>query len=557
MSLERPIEEHLELRNPSRGAGSRLARLSAMAVVSGLVLSACGNGDDDGDADSAPDSAEDVQPAVDATLNTVMYSDPSSFDPALAAGQQSFQMASLLYDTVLKRDGADGLTGGLASEWEVIDADHYEFTIRDDAYCADGTEISASVVADSLNYLADPETGSTWRNLVFGLGDAEITADDESNVVAIELSEPFTTLEQGLTIAQTGIICPAGLEDTEALDAGDVEGAFSGPYVLEEADAGMNYTFSFREDYEQWPDWTELPVGMPAGTIEVAIGTDESTIANQLLAGDIDFGQFQVPSAIDRFEGNDDYDITEIVNATTYVVFNQRPGRIFSDEEGGAELREGVAHAINQDAFNTVFSDERGELLTTVVASSFPYANTDESLLTQHDSDAAAELLDGAGPIQMYGNTANAQYSGGADYIYEVLTSAGADVNIDQLDNATFWSTLDEADSDWDLVFLGDLNSVGAISASLDRVIGPSVEDGGRNYSASENTEGEEALAEALAALDDDEREDAYARAQQSLFDRNDVVPLAANMQAYVMGPNTAIQIDGDIVDFSTIRYVD
>lgn len=540
--FENPADDRPQSRSTFPGR-----RLSAAALAASLALVACGG---DGNADNGGSS----DAALDETIRTVMYSDPASFNPALAAGQQNFQMAALLYDTLLSRDGAEALTGGLASEWDVVDADHYEFTIREDAYCADGTQITATVVADSLEYFASAETGSTWRNLVFGLGDAEITADDDTNLVTIQLSEPFTTLEAGLTIPQTGIICPAGLEDLDGLAAGDVEGAYSGPYVLEEANAGMNYTFTLREGYDQWPDWSSDPEGAPVGTIEISIGTDESTIANQLLSGDISFGQFQVPSSIDRFEGNEDYDIQEVVNASTYVVFNQRPGRIFHDNQ---ELRQGVAHAINQEAFNTVFSGGRSELLTTVVASSFQYANTDASLLTPYDSDAAAELLGGAGPIKMYGNTANAQYSGGADYIYEVLSAAGADVDMDQVDNATFWSTLAQGDSDWDLVFLGDLNSVGVISASLDRVIGPAVEDGGRNYSASENPEGEAALAEALSATDEDERADAYARAQLSLFERNDIVPLAGNLQAYIMGPNTAIQVHGDIVDFSTLRYVD
>ena len=530
-----------------RRRSSRLSSSAALAALSLVALAACSP-------DPSPEGGEPPS-ASDAVIRTVLASDPSSFDPALAAGQQTFQINSLLYDTLLRRGGATELVGGLAESWEVVSASEYTFTIRDDATCADGTPITAGVVADSLEYLASPETNSTWRNLVFGLGDATVVAEEDT--VSIALSEPFTTLLEGLTIPQTGIICPAGLADLEGLAAGTVEGGFSGPYVLAQADAGIGYSFALREDYAAWPLYeTSLP-GAPAGTIDVTISTDQSSVANQLIAGDLEFAQFQDVDTIARLEANPDFTVETVTQATTYVVFNQRPGRVFADDEGGQALRQGVAQAIDQNAFNTVFSGGTSEVLTTVVPSSFQCASTDASLLEVNDPDAAAAVLAGAGPIKILGNTANAQYSGGADYIYQVLTDAGANVEIEKVDNATFWSTIPLADADWDLVFLGDLNSVGAISASLDRVIGPATEDGGRNYSASVNPEGEATLAEALGAADETARCEAFMAAQQSLFDRDDVVPLVGNNQAWAMGPATSVSIFGDIVDFATLRVVD
>lgn len=487
-------------------------------------------------------------PAETGTVRTVFNADPSSFDPALTQGQQSFQAASLLYDTLLRRDDGGTLVGGLASQWSAESPSAYTFTVRDDATCADGTPITAAVVAASLSHLADPETGSTWKNLVFGQGDPTITADGAT--VRIALSQPFTTLPQGLAIPQSGIVCPAGLADLDGLAAGSVPGAFSGPYTVTDAQQGLSYTFELRDDYDAWPEFAEPLTGTPPKRLEIGITTDQSTMANQILAGDLDLGQFADPDAVQRFTAQPDLHQYTVTNATAYVVFNQRPGRVFADRQ---DLRQAVAKAIDQNAFNAIFSRGTGDVLRSVVPSSFACVNTDTGLLERHDPGGAAKELGGA-KITMFGNTANRQFSGGADYVYQVLADAGADVTMNKVDNATFWSTIAEGNADWDLVFLGDLNSVGSISASLDRVLGPAVEDGGRNYSASDNPEGEAAFADGLAAPDEKTRCAAFERAQRSLFERDDIVPLAGSPLTYVTGPDVTVSVFDDYVDLATLR---
>ena len=110
---------------------------------------------------------------------------------------------------------------------------------RTDATCADGTEITPTIVADSLNYFADPETRNNFAKLVFGPERPTITADDAARTVTIDLAQPWSEVLRGLTLAQTGIICPAGLADLDGLAEGAVEGAFSGPWTLTDAQHGV------------------------------------------------------------------------------------------------------------------------------------------------------------------------------------------------------------------------------------------------------------------------------------------------------------------------------
>jgi ABC-type oligopeptide transport system substrate-binding subunit len=71
---------------------------------------------------------------------------------------------------------------------------------------------------------------------------------------------------------------------------------------------------------------------------------------------------------------------------------------------------------------------------------------------------------------------------------------------------------------------------------------------------ASDNPEGEAALAEGLAAADEKTRCAAFDRAQRSLFERDDIVPLAGSPLTYVTGPDVTVSVFDDYVDLATLR---
>lgn len=512
---------------------------TAAVLVAALALSAC----------SASSGDTEAGASGGGTLRTLLTTDPSTFDPATATGGDDYVMDRLLYDSLLRRDD-DGLVGGLASSWEAESASEYVFTIRDDATCSDGTEITPAVVADSLTYFASPDTASSFRALVFGSGTATITADDATGTVRISLSEPYANLERGLTIAQSGIICPAGLEDLEGLAAGTVEGAFSGPYTLTESQAGIGYTLTLRDDYDAWPEFASPLTGSPASSIELSLATDASTTANQLLSGDLDAANL-TGDTVDRFASNTDYTQTPTVAAGVYVIFNEQEGSVFA---GNAELRKAVAQAIDQEAYNEVFSDGRSELFTSVVSSSYACVNTDTSLLEAHDPAAAASVLGGAS-IRLVQSTAFGDAGAGGEYIQQALTEAGASVELTSTDNATWATTINTPGSGWDMTIMGDINAVQTISASLERVMGTSIAEGGRSIGAADNVEGAAALAEGLATADPDEQCAAFQTAQETMLERDDVVPLAGLITTMVTGPGVTVRAFGDYLDPATFRF--
>ncbi|HEY8588651.1 MAG TPA: ABC transporter substrate-binding protein, partial [Naasia sp.] len=386
---------------------SRPALLAAIASAS-VLLAGCtttsGNGGSGGGDGAATDT---IRTTIDI---------PSGFDPTQALSLPDFVLGHVSYDTLVRRDES-GVIGGLATEWETT-PNSATFTLRDDAVCADGTEITPTIVKDSLDYYVGSSASGTAT--VFGPGNTiTVTADDSAGTVTVDLSGPWPDLLNGLTIGSTGIICPAGLADPEALAAGEATGAESGPYVLESAEAGVRYTYTLRDDYAAWPEWSGIE-GTPAKTIEFVVSPDSSATANLVLSGQLDIAKIQAES-MSRFDGMDDHEITVNRFSDFYVIFNQRESSPFTDPA----LRKAVAQVLDREAFENITSSGTGEISGNMVAADTQCAVDNTANLIPLDPEAAAGVLDGV-TIRIVGPQIMGPAGAGNEYAQEVLRAAGA-----------------------------------------------------------------------------------------------------------------------------------
>lgn len=510
----------------------------AIGAVLALALTACGG------------STSSSTPA-DRTVYAESTTDPTSFDPAAARAGDDFIHDGMVYDTLLTRDLDGKLSPEIASSWKAESASHYELTVRDGATCADGTPITPKVVADSLSYFADNSKGNhVFAPLVFGKGAPTITADDAAHTVTITTAAPYADLLQGLTVPQAGVICPAGLKDPEGLKAGSVKGAFSGPYVLAKAQPGVGYTYDLRDDYT-WSDFASKLEGKAPGHVRFSIATDQATSANKLSSGDLDVANVGGES-LARFKGTDNNRVTSYI-ANVYVMFNERPGHVFADNQ---PVRQAVARAIDRKAFNGVFSAGVSPLFNSLVPKEYTCALDDEKLIEPHDAKAAAAKLQGV-RIRIVASNAFGDAGKGAEYLQKVLTDAGAKVELKKVDNATWATTTQDPKGAWDLSFMGDINAAKIIAASLDRVLGPNLEDGGRNIPGVVNPEGAKALAEGRATVDPEAQCAAYERAQRSLLENDDIVPLAGILWTTLSSPDVAVQAPGGTLSMRTVRVLE
>lgn len=495
--------------------------------------------------------APEAGPAGSRAVSFEMSADPTSFDPSRGRAADDYDTASLLYDSLLTRDPDGNLAGALASSWRAESASRYVFTIRQGATCSDGTPITPTVVADSLNHLAG-NTGvkHSFGVLAFGKGAPRIVADDVAGTVAVETAAPYTTVPFGLSTAQSGIICPAGLRDLAGLHRGTVAGALSGPYRLASARPGVSYSFERRADYRQDPDFATRLHGTAPQRFTAGLATDVSASANKLLAGDLDIAVLSGES-LGRFTRSE-YRQSAVDVANVYVMFNERPGHAFADNE---PARRAVAQLIDRKAFNEAFSEGTGPIVNSVVPSGYRCALDDPSLIPAADPAAAARVLRGM-KIEFVASNGFMDKARGAEFLFQALTAAGADVHMEKVDNATWATRTQSPGGSWDITIAGDVNSSKAISASLDRVLGPALEDGGRNIPGVRNPEGVEALRAALAAVDPAEQCRGYEQAQRSLLQRVDVVPLTTLAMRAVTPPEIRLIAPSGALSLKYTRIV-
>ncbi|PSL00330.1 peptide/nickel transport system substrate-binding protein [Murinocardiopsis flavida] len=507
--------------------------VSAALCAGALLLSGCTTGGEGADWE---------------TIRGAWIEDPTTFDPALTQTTDDYRAARLAFDTVVRRDLDGELVPGLAESWEQS-ADRVTLTIGAGHTCADGTEITPTVVAESLEYLADPDTKSLHTSGVFGEGEAAITADDDAGEVAIELSEPHSEVLPGLAIPQAGVICPAGLADPEGLAAGEVEGAFSGPYVLTENRRGVNYHFALREDYDSWVEYSEPLEGTPAKYLEFIVGAEDA-VANQLLSGELDVAPVEAEE-LSRFADDGGFGTTTATTGEYYIMFNHRESSPFRDEG----LRRAVARLIDREALREIV-DPEGELIATLGDDTMQCANTDESLLLDQDGDAASDALDGV-PVKVVGSDAIGPNGSATVYVRERLNAAGADADLQNTDVGSWVARLYDEPETWDVTVYATVNNMGTISWGLTTVLGEWHEDGGRNMTHSVNPEAAEALEAALSAESDAEMCRHWDTAQRAALETVDFIPLSMVTQSIVSRDGYAVEVPGGREDATTLRILD
>ena len=512
----------------------RVKVAAALAASAALLLTGCAGGGG-GDATATSDT---IRTTIDI---------PANFDPTLTQSLPDYILARTAYDTLVRKDES-GLVPGLATEWTSTPTQAV-FTIREGATCADGTAITPTVVKGSLEYLIRPDSGSVVPAQVFGAGNVPVvTADDAAGTVTIDLENPYPFMVTGLSISATGIICPAGLADPDALAAGTAEGGESGPYTLTSFEPGVRYTYTLRDDYDACPEWTTTVSGTPAKTLEYVVSPDSTATANLVISDQLDIAKIQAQT-IDRFDGMEGYEVAVNRFSDFYLLFNEREGSPFTDPA----VRLAVAQAIDREMFEEVTSLGTGELSTSFASSATQCVPAENPAIPAHDPAAAASVLDGV-KIRFVGPSIAGPAGAGNEYIAEALRAAGAEVAIENTDVGSWIARVFGEPEAWDLTMYADLNFLGSLSNAIGQFVGPVIFEGGGNVGATQNAAAEENFLGALTAETDEEQCAALNAAADALIESVDGFPLINDAFIYVQRPGFTVQMLGGALDDPIFR---
>jgi peptide/nickel transport system substrate-binding protein len=174
---------------------------------------------------------------------------PGSLDPTKTSngGTQTFYQ-ELAYAPLLDKDVQGNLVAGLATQWgwePGAEGRRFDLTIRKGARFADGQAVTATAVANSLNFFAKNASGPTAASYAGW----QVTAKGADQVM-IETQKPSPILADLLTPYNIGgnVVSPKGLADTTRLSTATFG---AGPYVYDPAQsvAGDHYTYTPNPNY--------------------------------------------------------------------------------------------------------------------------------------------------------------------------------------------------------------------------------------------------------------------------------------------------------------------
>lgn len=511
----------------------------ALAACVAVGLSACTTGSAGGGAEGG------------SSITTAINAAPTTLTPWKVQNRDDYTLGRMLFTTLVRRGTDNTIVPALATSWESTPTSA-TLTLRDGATCADGTPITPEVVKNSLDAMVAAEV-SVFREIVFGPGRPTVSADEAAKTVTIDLAQPWLDLMQGLSLEATGIVCPAGLADQDGLETGAVEGAFSGPYVLGNNSPGVSYTLTLREGFTGWPEYGDPPVqGEPAPTVKVDVVGNDSSRANALLTGGMDVADINTQD-MTRFDDQDGYTTHRLPYLALYLLFNERPGSVFADESA----RRAVVQALSRDSLNSAASGGLGELAVTFSHAAVPCANTDPAVLIPQDVEAARPVLSALPqPIKVLGMDVIGPQGAGNTYVAEALRETGAQVELNNVDVAT-WSTTGASEPGaWDVTVFPAINAGGTMYGALSPIVGPATEDGGANWAGDRH---EDVLALVDAAMqepDEQARCGIYQTIQETLIGAAHVMPLSYSPEQSIARPGFSINAYNNQVDVSTMRIV-
>jgi peptide/nickel transport system substrate-binding protein len=276
------------------------------------------------------------------TVTVRLNSDWATLDPqGPTANNIAAQLVMAPYDRLLAYDGAK-IVPYLAKSWKASPST-INFTLRTDATCADGTPVTATVVANSLK-----RTFSVFSGVVqeFGPGPYDISADDATATVTIKLGTPNSDAFYFFADPQAGgIVCPAGLANQNSL-ATTPSG--SGPYILQSAVHGDSVNFKLR------PEWKWGPRGVTAQTsgfpqtLVFKVVDNPTTATNLLLTGGLDVASITGPD-VTRLQNDRSFTQKRTHSFASYTVyFNAFPPHPTADPQ----VRRALMAALDEQGWN-------------------------------------------------------------------------------------------------------------------------------------------------------------------------------------------------------------
>ena len=499
----------------------RWSALGAAVLATALALTGCttmGGGGEETPAADVPQELRYVPGFFPVSLDTHNF-------PAEEGVQVAIQQ---VLETLVTFDGTEAQPR-LAESWEYVDDTTLTFTLRDDVTFSDGTPFTANDVKASLDRVI--ELKKALAPLFAAVTETRVDDDTHFTIVT---SEPLGTLVGSMSLVFIGKADSVALEEYWLAPIG------TGPFVVTEYVADDHVNYVRNDDY-----W-----GEPA-TLETLDFVNIPEVASKITAlqtGEVDVVSTIPPDQVGNVEGVDDIVFEQKDSFLYYFIwFNEN-----REPYNNPLIRQAMWHAVDVES---IVSDLYGDGATAAGA---PYAQsvfgaTQQDQL-EYDPELARDLLAEAGYPDGFSASIQWPREGGPNIkaLAQAFISAWAEVGIvvEPLEKERAKWLEDFGALEWDLNLQTNSTPTGDADFTLNRLYTCAAKRMG--YC---NPELDALLAQARASLDQEERADLYAEANEIMWeDVPGIFPadLKANI-AYRSDVQGLVLPSNNRPDFSTV----
>ncbi|UCZ52844.1 glutathione ABC transporter substrate-binding protein [Bacillus shivajii] len=467
-------------------------------------------------------------------------SDATSLDPHTSSDIPSGNIQTNLYETLVRYDTDMVLEPYLATEWEAVEEDVWEFTLREDVYFHDGTEFNADVVKANIERILDPDLGSP-RAILLEIIDDVIVVDDHT--VQFVTEDPFAPLPAHLAHYSISMISPDVIEgDYAAVEDGAQYGDYvnehpygTGFFTFDTWESGSQITLQPNDEY--WGDHVRVD------SVIFKVVPEDLTRIGELETGASHIIDPVNPADLARLEASDGV-APYVRNAAsiTYLGFN-----VEKEPFDDPKVRRAVAKVVDKEAILDGIVEGTGEeAVGPVNNTNFGYSENVEKL--ERDIEAAKELLAEAGYEDGFETTIwtndNRERIDIAELTQAELAQIGIDVEIEVLEWGAYLDAT--AAGEHDMFILGLTLGTGDADYPM-HMLFHSDSIGNGNRSQMNDPVFDEMLYEARIEQDEDTRLALYEDATNYLLEQSPMVFLYH--PAHTMGVSD--QVEGFWADAS------
>lgn len=399
----------------------------------------------------------------------------------------------------------------LAESYEANEeATEFTFKLKEGIQFHDGTPFNADAVKANIDRLANPDNNLKRHSLFAVVNETQVV--DEFTVKVL-LKEPFGAMVNTFAHPAAMMISPKALETHGKDVARNPVG--TGPFMFGEWEQSDHLKVVKNDSY-----WQE---GKPkVDSITFKPTPENGARVAMLQTGEADF-IYPVPTEqAESINGKDGIVVDNNPSIIVRYLSMNTTKKPFDDPK----VRQAINYAINKDAFLKVVMNGFSSKLDSIIAPNTQFYSKQE--VYEFNIEKAKELLKEAGyengfETKVWGSN-NSTTQKGMEFIQQQLSQIGVKVEVVPMESGTMsekiWSVQDPKDAEIELYYGGWSPSTGDADWGIRPLVGGTDAFPPKSYNTAyyNSDEVNGYIKAALATADPEKRNDAYAKAQEVIW---------------------------------------